>query len=510
MGTVFEVSPGQRQLFLDAFAVSRMERLSRTMHQPEKRGAVLTPDIPSDGTMVQTRSAPMWVPDEGVYKLVYLAYTMDNPAMVGPALAVSKDGICWEKSDLGQMTLYGSRKNNRIVVDPALTWPASCLECVEYDPDDADPSRRYKGLFGAEGRRPIVSPDCIHWRVLDVPNIPSGDEGTLTYDRPNRRFLAPVKGGNPYGRAFNISLSEDFLHWTEPRFLFGADAEDQPMAAEAIRQRLADPGLANPLFVDPDPETGWMPSEGKPHHPTWRAECYNVGLFPYEGLYIGWPMMYHPTGTDGEGTNTDGFDLIKLIASRDLMHWEWLGDREPFIGPSRTDNALVGVWDRIQLAITNRPVVRGDELWFYYSGMKWRDNIYASYPDGSKRSPDSLTVEERADLEEGWGAICLAVLRRDGFISLDAGADEGMLETRPFVWTGEGLYVNCEASKGEVCAQVVDSEGKEIALSEPVTGDLLRGRIHWSEGNPSAARGQVVSLRFRLRNARLYSYWLEN
>ena len=61
------------------------------------------------------------------------------------------------------------------------------------------------------------------------------------------------------------------------------------------------------------------------------------------------------------------------------------------------------------------PVVRDDELWFYYTGLKWRDDPYALNADASRRDPQSLSPAERADQAEGWGAICLAVLRRDGY-----------------------------------------------------------------------------------------------
>ena len=67
----FSVISGQRQLFLDSEGISRIERLTPTMHQPDKVGPVLKADCRSDGDGVHSASAPMWIEDEKVYKLVY-------------------------------------------------------------------------------------------------------------------------------------------------------------------------------------------------------------------------------------------------------------------------------------------------------------------------------------------------------------------------------------------------------------------------------------------------------
>ena len=51
--------------------------------------------------------------------------------------------------------------------------------------------------------------------------------------------------------------------------------------------------------------------------------------------------------------------------------------------------------------------------------------------------------------------------------------------------------------------------GQVVALSEPLTGDLLREPVKWAEGNIAEMKARNVSLRFTLRNAQFYSYWLE-
>ncbi len=75
---------------------------------------------------------------------------------------------------------------------------------------------------------------------------------------------------------------------------------------------------------------------------------------------------------------------------------------------------------------------------------------------------------------------------------------------------GDDLYVNIHAPRGECRIQVLDEDDALLAESVPVTGDLLRGEVVWQQGGLASNQGQIVSLRFTLRNASLYSYWMES
>ena len=91
-------------------------------------------------------------------------------------------------------------------------------------------------------------------------------------------------------------------------------------------------------------------------------------------------------------------------------------------------------------------------------------------------------------------------------MSLDA-ADEGVLLTKPFRVAGDHLYVNAEVADGELCAEIVDAAtlipqpGFSVHECIPLQGDHLQSRVEWSKHTP-------VRLRFYLRHARLYSFWL--
>lgn len=506
-------------LFLDDASVERLDNLTRTMHQPERRGAVFKPEVPSDGDMLWGR-APLWIPEEGLYKMFYSCSIPGEGFRM--ALATSTDGVHWERPNLGLVEFRGAKRNNHV---------PEAFAHILYDPRDPDPGRRYKALQSGEGesqsgRIPMVSPDGIRWTKLDVPPIPSSDTSSLCHDPERGRWIATVKMGGKYGRAAGISVSEDFEHWSERRFFFGTDYEDQRLGRETIRRRLADPGLAKPLFFEPDPALGWRPPEWLANLPgpyaqqarwVWQIECYSLPIFPYEGLYLALPMIYHATGTGlPEKDNTDGFHLIQLAMTRDLEQpLTRLGNRQPFIGPSRIDeHGLVGNYDRMQLMPTERPVEHGDELRFYYTGFKCRYAMHDRWPDGTPRDPATLSPSERADwLEDVHNAVCLAVLRRDGFVSLDAGADGGNLLTKPLALADGQLFLNIDAPTGVATVELLDEAGQPLAGyagadAAVVTGDAVRLPVRWKSGRALPA-GRPVRLKIALRQARLYALWAE-
>ena len=103
-GGEFQVTAGQRKLFLDDHGIATINNLRRTMHQPTKRGAVIRPDKAWE-TSLQTRSAPAWDPEKKVFK-IWLITSTNVPGLAGTTYAESKDGIHWTKPSLEQL-VYG-------------------------------------------------------------------------------------------------------------------------------------------------------------------------------------------------------------------------------------------------------------------------------------------------------------------------------------------------------------------------------------------------------------------
>ncbi|HWB55225.1 MAG TPA: hypothetical protein VG722_13570, partial [Tepidisphaeraceae bacterium] len=425
-----------------------------------------------------------------------------------PLLAVSKDGLHWSRPDLGDRK---PEHNDILIHTPKPEWKDT--QNVVYDPDDPDPAWRYKGLLGDVNRLPAVSADCASFTPLDVPTIHSSDESQLTYDRPHHQFIATLKIFSKWGRSVGLATSTDFVHWTPVTLIFGTDDEDQHLARRIIADRLASPNLMPLGHVSPEPPPSYMPKTND-LLALWACDVYNMAVFPYGNYYIGMPAIFFRTALDEKKTNTDGFHLIELTASRDLHHWFRLGDRKAFIGPSPIDNGRLGIYDRTQLLPTSHPLVHGNELWFYYTGLKWRDCPYEFHHDGTPRPRSEWTSAEKADFDEGAGAVCLAVLRRDGFVSLDAGSDGSVL-TEPIIIKGSHLHLNADANGGRIRVELLSNSGQPIphfsaADCMPVTDDAVDTSIDWS-GHPdlSALKGQTVQIKIEMQHASLYSLWVE-
>ncbi len=512
-----EVPVGERQLFLDFEDISSRENLKHTLHQPQKKGVVIEPE---GSGMVQTRSAPSWVPEDGCFKIWLMGEG-------GVSCAESEDGLNWHRPILRCREHRGSLENS--FVSP---WGG---EQVIYDPYDPDPSRRYKSMklrgvsermvspagahwklvdnpwrlaypeghvlngpsgyqlswviyveehpeaepgerFSGWGRfqtRDLtVSADGIHWRRLECPGLPSGDEGNLSHDWATGTYIATLKEGEmgPYGRSIALATSQDFEHWSGPKLIFHADQEDQELARPVIAERLANPRLIQPQYN--------VPAE-------YMVDVYNMGVSRYEGLYIGMAAFFYHTGNVDE--NSDGFHHVQLLCSRDLHNWVRLGERQPFIGPSEADS---GAYDLTQIMPPSRPVSINGELWFYYTGAQYR----SAPPDADGNK----------------GAIHLATMRRDGFMSLDAGSQLGTVTTNNFVLNSPWLYVNVDAGQGSLLVEVIDGEGAVVARSREIRGDQQRHPVQWESGDPQNLVYRPIRLRFNLQNAAFYSYWFDS
>ena len=440
---------GQAQLFLDDFIVAKIAGVTRTMHQPRKLGAVIR--SPQPGKTIQTRAAPQWDPVAKVYKLWVLG--------IDQWLWESRDGLHW---------MPGAKPNMR-------------TDLVVVDPLEKDPGRRFKAALANSGF--AISPDGVNWTKLDVPRIPSSDESNFSFNPAEGLFIHTVKRGGKYGRSVALATSRDFKNWTDYGLIFQSDDLDQKLGVENIKARLADASLRPPFHNNPK---------------VYRVDVYNMGAFYYDGIYIGLPAMYHATGPVPNYPNTDGFHLVQLAMSRDLINWKRLGDRRPFIGPSRIDS---GAYDLTQILPPSAPVVRDDELWFYYTGLKYRAsyNYVGNFPKGKYVRKPGLDPDD--------GAVCLAVLRLDGFISLDAGRERGRVRTVQFRVPEGKLFVNADAGLGRLQVEALDAKGKLVTESVPLNSDKTRHEVQWTKGGLAKLPGRVMSLRFKIQDASLYSFW---
>ena len=129
--------------------------------------------------------------------------------------AVSKDGIHWEKPELGIVDFDGN-KRNKIVMRAPLGMG------VTYDLHEPNPLKRYKILLPRrEVAKVWFSGDGLDWKMHELSGLDYGD--TL-----NNSFWAPALGKygaftrhwGEMGREVSQTESPDFLHWTPAEVVF--------------------------------------------------------------------------------------------------------------------------------------------------------------------------------------------------------------------------------------------------------------------------------------------------
>ena len=249
---MFRVPVGERQLLLDDTGITRIEKLQRTMHRPDKRGAVIRP-APAQRGSLQIRHAPFWLSREQVFKV--LVANTAGPTTILPWYT-SADGLHWVPGPAPDKTFMSHH--------------------VVYDRQDPNPNRRYKAARPPEGL--AVSADGMAWTKLNVPGIPSSDEANFSYHPRERLFLLTVKRGGPHGRAVAVATSNDFVEWNDFGVGFLADDLDQRLGRERIQHYLADPTRLLSL----------------PAHPAdYTVDVYNMGLFRYDGA-VHWAAGHAP------------------------------------------------------------------------------------------------------------------------------------------------------------------------------------------------------------------------
>jgi hypothetical protein len=146
-------------------------------------------------------------------------------------------------------------------------------------------------------------------------------------------------------------------------------------------------------------------------------------------------------------------------------------------------------------------VVHGNELWIYYGGR------------GVRHNGDGKLLGTVVNGHRVMGALGLAKLRLDGFVSLHAGNSEGVVLTRQ-IRTGDQTHLRVNASHGMVSTELLNDKFEPIpgftrADAQVIREDLISKQVSWrGHSDLSSLRGKVVRIRFYLQDADLYSFTL--
>jgi hypothetical protein len=325
-----------------------------------------------------------------------------------------------------------------------------------------------------------TSPDGVHWSEEKAVSGLAWDRTTAFYNPFRRVWVASVRGHD--------SQKPEPPH--RLRNYFEADT-----AAGAVSWKLPTDEVSRGLHpvVDGRPRDlqTWVGADRlDPAHPDpavsqEKPQLYNLDVFPYESLLVGlFTIWQGPTNEVCKELGLPKRNEVFVGFSRDGFHWH-RPNRERFLPVS--DDPRDWNAGNVQSAGGGCCVV-DDELRFYCSGRTMR--------------PKPM-----------W-STGLAVMRRDGFASMEAPAAGGTLTTRPVRFRGKHLFVNAAPGAGELRVEFLSAEGKPLAGFgpadfQPVSGDSVRIAVPLRDGRSLESLAETpVRIRFTLTEGALWSFWI--
>ena len=477
-------------LLIDDAEVARQQHVKRIMNRLRKHPKpVLVADRPWEGERAQAWGSVIQEPD-GLWRMWYFAFNTQRRAdeldRGGYAYAESRDGIHWEKPDLGLVEFRGSKKNNlfytfapdgKNLVDvelarrgvglPALDQAGTQIGIlnnadgltVVRDDDDPDPKRRYKLIANMQDHRmwapyypkryPNVdarqvalskavfgqyidtSPDGIHWTRRPRRLFPArgGDYMMVTRDHRNRRWWLNERAHDQGGRNASLRTSSDWKKWSQLEVVFGKGSDPE----------------FNKTFQ-------------------WHG---GITPFNYGNLNIGLAERWPLAGLGG---------TCELVCQRPGGKWQRVFPNRPFLDVGAEES-----FDRVLAYPSHNPPGRsGEKLMIHYTGA------------GTKTHP-----ERGLPMSMG-----LATIGLDRFAGLGQWRNlpPGQVVTKPLKLTRKHLAVNVDLdqigcrhlliAKAERVDQevflgsgysernvVVDQLGPTEIVKDPVTGCEFHARV---------------------------------
>ncbi len=444
-----------RQLFVDYFLIEETN-LKRSYHAAQyyPENPVLKPDKP-------------WETD---------TVSQNQPA---PCAMVFSDGVWYDPSDhLFKMWYLGGYVKSTCYAtsQDGIHWEKPSLDVVPgtnvvhtlgrdsgtvwLDLFEQDRARRYKmfiysTLETQHGLNIYFSADGIHWGEAVARSGPVGDRTTVFYNPFRAVWVYSIRAYEPGG------IGRYRRYWEHADVLVGANwSEGQPtfwVGADQLDSPRDD--LRTP------------------------CELYNLDAAAYESLMIGLFSIWRGQPQDRPKPNE-----VCIGFSRDGFHWH-RPVHTPFIPVSERHGDWN--WGNVQSAGGCCLIVK-DKLYFYVSGRA-----------GVGGTPAS-----------GVCSTGLALLRRDGFASMDAGESEGTLTTRRLSFKGKYLFVNVDAAAGELRVEVLDLDRNPVPPYTrdncmPIQKDTTLEQVRWQNAEDLApVVGKPVRFRFHLRKGRLFAFWV--
>ena len=464
----------------------------RRLHEPVRREIAFRFDKPWEGDGCDY-FCTVYDDVKKVWRCYYNAWEMLSPdgkthttQYVKVCCIESRDGLTWERPSLGLVEFDGSRDNNIVIAPclfPGLLGVDNFFVTVDANPNPAVPGR-FKAVMAypekdETGERvdqlmALVSDDGYTFRKSGVVTREGKFDtlNTVLWHGATGQYVCYIRSFhekdtwkeyesgdvNRLVRDIRVLFSPDFIHWSRPSHLDFGGAEDYPLYTNCVS---AYPGAEHMLVGFPTryvERPAWTPNFDRLCGASKRRE--RCAVHPRYGL-----------------ATTD----CLFMCSRDGLHW--YRPDEAFLrpGPEYPANWVYGsCYPSVGLISTPSGTPGAGEEWSFYTF----DNHWMGEPTQAVRY----------------------TIRKDGFISLHAGARPETVVTKSFIFEGNRLEINFSTSaRGYLRLRLCAEDGSVQLSSGELFGDRVSRAVDL-DGDVSALAGKPVRLEIEMLDADLYAF----
>tara|TARA_S200000501_G_scaffold94209_1_gene87511 strand:- start:500 stop:1960 length:1461 start_codon:yes stop_codon:yes gene_type:complete len=338
--------------------------------------------------------------EEDIYKCWYSPFIVDSSSKnkelrktnrkyspppvreMGICYATSKDGIKWEKPNLGLINFNGNKKNN-------IVWRRPHGAGIFKDLDEENPARRYKliykhiqegnwGLNGSEGNSLAVSfsEDGLNWSdKINIADFPADTHNNANWIPNLNKYVAMTRDwvkfkGKEWGQRAVLRIeSNDFINWENPKQVLIGENYDR--------------------------------------------QTYAMPYFFYEGVFLGL-VAIHDQKSDRVWT--------ELAWSLDTIKWSRIDIGNPLIPNSEKKFD----YDYGCIYVAAKPIIKNNEIQIFYGGS---DYLHSGWRNGSFNlatlRPDGFAGYVQEDLGKKGLIVTKPIKFNGNSLKLTADVDKG-------------------------------------------------------------------------------------
>lgn len=376
----------------------------------------------------------------------------------GVCYAISKDGIKWEKPNLGIIEFNGSKNNNILVRErPVIDGKKYC-----YIPNPNDPFRQ------------LIAENGMFW----------GPVGSGIFKDINEKDLEKrYKMFGKFHETICVSFSKDGIHWGDPipcpEIEATADTHSNALWVPEINKYVGITRVWDKKrYIR---KVGWTCSDDFIHWTKAKAvlegedpsrQIYFMPVFRYHNLYLGLPAIFN---------NRADTVHTELAWSPNTYDWYRISPGTPFIPRSKKD----ADYDWGCIFAATYPIFTKDKILIFYSGSN---------------GPHT-----------GWrnSHLCLSSLRPDGFAGYKSNnnANASYIITKPIIWRNKNLHLSADIDEGGFVMVTLLNEYMENVSSKQINISCTDMKVEWITGcNLKNLLSKEISIKFSFSKAKIFSY----